>query len=159
MTDTQRPAPAGEVRLERLLPAPIAEVFAFWTKPALMAQWLAPTGSAEVEADVRVGGHFRVTMIDGDFRLVHTGEYLIVDPPRQLSFTWRSPYTGPDASKVDVILTARGSATSLVLLHNRLPDETRASHEGGWMTILDRLTALLAHESSAIAARTEGGEQ
>jgi uncharacterized protein YndB with AHSA1/START domain len=159
MRRTPRQSPSKAVRLERLLPAPIAEVFAFWTNPELMAQWLAPTGSAEVEADVRVGGRFRVTMIDGDFRLVHTGEYLVVDPPHRLSFTWSSPYTGPDASQVDVILTARGSATRLVLVHDRLPDETRSSHEGGWMTILDRLAALMAHQITAVAARTKGGEQ
>lgn len=156
MTEAPWPASANAVRLERLLPAPIADVFAAWTDPELMAQWLAPTGYAEVEADVRVGGQFRVTMIAGDFRLVHTGKYLVVDPPRRLSFTWRSPYTGPDASQVDVILTARGSATRLVLLHDRLPDQTRASHEGGWTTILERLAALLAHQITATVASTKG---
>ncbi|HEX4862470.1 MAG TPA: SRPBCC domain-containing protein [Acidimicrobiales bacterium] len=159
MTETPRPAPTKAVRLERLLPAPIAEVFAAWTDPELMAQWLTPTGSAEVEADVRVGGQFRVTMIDGDFRLVHTGEYLAVEPPRRLSFTWRSPYTGPDASQVEVILTARGSATLLVLVHDRLPDETRSSHEGGWKTILERLTASLEHRIAATPERARGVTQ
>ena len=156
MTEAPQPASASAVRVERLLPAPIDEVYAAWTDPELMTQWLAPTGYAEVEADVRVGGWFRVTMIDGDFRLVHTGEYLLVEPPRRLSFTWRSPYTGPDASQVDVILTARGSATLLVLLHDRLPDETRSSHESGWTTILERLTALLEHRIAATPERAKG---
>jgi uncharacterized protein YndB with AHSA1/START domain len=159
MTQTPWQSPSKAVRVERLLPAPIAEVFAAWTHPELMAQWLAPTGSAEVEADVRVGGQFRVTMIAGDVRLVHTGEYLVVDPPHRLSFTWRSPYTGPGASQVDVFLSARGSATRLILVHERLPDETRSSHEGGWMTILDRLVALMAHQITAVVAKTDGATQ
>jgi uncharacterized protein YndB with AHSA1/START domain len=159
MTEAPRPASANAVRVERLLPAPIDEVYAAWTDPEQMAPWLAPTGHAEVEVDVRVGGQFRVTMIDGDFRLLHTGEYLVVEPPRRLSFTWRSPYTGPDASQVDVILTARGSATLLVLLHDRLPNETRSSHEGGWATILDRLTSSLERRITATPERTEGVTQ
>ena len=136
------------IRVERLLPAPMAAVYAAWTEPDEMAQWLSPSGHAEVEADVRVGGAFRVTMIDGDFRLEHTGEYLIVDPPRRLSFTWRSAYTSPDASQVDVVLSARGTKTLLVLSHQRLPDATRASHEGGWVAILERLNVLLSSERS-----------
>jgi uncharacterized protein YndB with AHSA1/START domain len=94
MTDAPLPTPATTVYLERLLPATVAEVFAAWTDPTLMAKWLAPTGYAEVETDLRVGGQFRVTMIGDDVRLEHSGEYLLIDPPRRLSFTWRSPYTG-----------------------------------------------------------------
>jgi uncharacterized protein YndB with AHSA1/START domain len=56
---TEEPSPTTIVRLERLLPAPVAEVFAAWTDPALMAKLLSPTGYAEVEADPRVGGQFR----------------------------------------------------------------------------------------------------
>lgn len=150
--------PPTALRLERLLPAPIADVFAAWTNPALMARWLTPIGHAEVEADVRVGGRFRVTMIDGDVRLEHTGEYLVVDPPRRLSFTWLSPYTGGHASQVDVTLTARGSATLLVLFHLGLPAETRSSHEGGWVRILERLSAVVEHRTSLTTTSTEGGQ-
>ncbi|MGH2705810.1 MAG: SRPBCC family protein [Actinomycetota bacterium] len=51
----QEAGPA-HVAVERLLHASIEEVFSAWTDPASMGQWLAPTGRAEVEADVRVGG-------------------------------------------------------------------------------------------------------
>ena len=153
MTNGPLPHDALPIRVERLLPAPMADVYAAWTDPDEMAQWLSPNGHAEVEADVRVGGAFRVTMIEGDFRLEHTGEYLVVDPPRRLSFTWRSAYTSPDASQVDVVLSARGTKTLLVLSHQRLPDATRASHEGGWVAILERLDALLGRHVTS--ARTE----
>ena len=142
MTDPPQ-EPAAAVHIERLISASIDEVFAAWTEPALMATWLSPIGHAEVEADVRVGGRFRVTMIGENLRLEHTGEYLVIDPPRRLSFTWFSPYTGGHASRIDVTLATHGPATRLVLSHQRLPDETRASHEGGWAAMLDRLDALL----------------
>jgi uncharacterized protein YndB with AHSA1/START domain len=69
------------VRLERLLPARVEDVFAAWTEPERMTQWLAPVGRAEVEADVVVGGHLRVVMTDGEVRIEHDGEYLEVHPP------------------------------------------------------------------------------
>jgi uncharacterized protein YndB with AHSA1/START domain len=145
------------IRLERLLAAPVAEVFAAWTDPSLMAKWLAPMGRAEVDADLTIGGRFRVTMIDGDVRLEHTGEYLVIDPPHRLSFTWLSPYTGGRASQVDVALTARGSETLLVLSHQQLPDDTRSSHEGGWTRILDHLAAVLVDKMSRADTVTREG--
>lgn len=148
------PPPAPTVRLERLLPAPVGEVFAAWTDPALMAKWLAPIGHAEVEVDLRVGGQFRVTMIGDDVRLEHTGEYLVIDPPSRLSFTWSSPYTGGQASQVDLTLAARGQTTLLILTHQGLPDETRSSHEGGWVRILERLDAVLAAKANATRTPT-----
>jgi uncharacterized protein YndB with AHSA1/START domain len=149
--------PGAAIRLERLLPAAIAEVFAAWTDPSLMARWLAPVGHAEVEADLKVGGRFRVTMIDDDIRLEHTGEYLVIDPPHRLSFTWLSPYTGRHASQVDVTLTARGPETLLVLSHEQLPDDTRSSHESGWARILDHLAAVLVDtKRHAYTSTTDG---
>ena len=126
--DDRRAAAAGhDVRLERLLPAPVADVFAAWTDPALMAKWLSPTGYAEVETDLRVGGHFAVTMIGDDLRLEHTGEYLVIDPPRIGS---RSPGSRRIRAGTPVrstsVLTARGSETLLVVAH---PDfQTRRGH-------------------------------
>jgi uncharacterized protein YndB with AHSA1/START domain len=153
MTDESAANPI--VRLERLLPAPVAEVFAAWTDPALMAKWLSPTGYAEVEADPRVGGHFRVAMISDDVRIEHTGVYLTNEPPHQLSFTWLSPYTGGHATQVDLTLAARGEATLLVLTHQQLPDKTRSSHADGWGRILERLAALLADNASAMKTPTK----
>lgn len=69
--------------LERVLPATPQEVFAAWTTPERMAAWMSPAGAAEAEVDLRVGGAFRVVMVEHD-RLEHTGSYLEVDPPRRL---------------------------------------------------------------------------
>jgi uncharacterized protein YndB with AHSA1/START domain len=135
--------------VERLLPAPVDQVFAAWTDPQMMARWLAPSGRAEAEADVRVGGGFRVVMIGDGMRIEHTGEYVVVDPPRRLCFTWISSYTGSEPSLVDVALTPRGATTWLVLSHQRLPRASVASHEGGWGAILERLAAVLGARDNA----------
>jgi uncharacterized protein YndB with AHSA1/START domain len=137
------------VRLERVLPAPVDEVFDAWITPSRMAQWLAPVGWAEVEADAVEGGRLRVVMTDGDVRIEHAGEFLEVRRPTRLSFTWRSEYTGNEPSVVTVDLQDEGGSTLLVLHHDRLPPDARASHEGGWSAILERLAAVLAAEASS----------
>jgi uncharacterized protein YndB with AHSA1/START domain len=143
--DRSRPAP---IRLERLLPVPVEEVFAAWTEPARMSRWLAPAGRAEVEADVVVGGRLRVVMTDGDVRIEHDGEFLDVQPPVRLSFTWRSRYTGDEPTVVTVELHDEDGSTRLVLEHDRLPPQARASHEFGWGAILDRLTVVITSKSA-----------
>jgi uncharacterized protein YndB with AHSA1/START domain len=130
----------GPVRIEMALPAPIEDVYAAWTEPQAMARWLAPSGChAEVEADVRVGGRLSVVMIGDDMRIEHDGEYVTLEPPRRLSFTWRSPYTGGGSSLVTVTLTPDGDGTDLLLIHERLPADTAESHRGGWGAMLRRL--------------------
>jgi len=150
MTGPQADAP---IRIERIIPAPIEEVFSAWTDPESMSLWLSPIGHADVEVDPRVDGRFRVVMVGADVSIEHSGEYLVFDPPRVLSFTWRSPYTGPEASVVTVTLTPEGETTRMVLVHERLPAEQVTPHEEGWGSILDRLGELL---SSAVADPTRG---
>jgi Activator of Hsp90 ATPase homolog 1-like protein len=73
-------ADGPQVRIERVLPAPIQDVFDAWTDPARMTEWLSPVGHAEVEVDLRVMGRFKVSMIGEVTRIEHTGEYLVVNP-------------------------------------------------------------------------------
>lgn len=132
------------IRVERLLPAPIEDVFDALTDAARMADWFSPVGFAEVEADAIVGGILRVVMIDGDVRLEHDGEFLEVLRPTRLAFTWRSRYTGDRPTVVTVELSEEDGETRLVLHHDGLPPAERASHAGGWGAILDRLSAAVA---------------
>lgn len=134
---------AGALVLERILPAPPEEVFAAWTTPERMSEWMSPNGTAEAEVDLRVGGAFRVTMSGDGFAIDHTGEYVEFDPPRRLVFTWISPYTGPEPSLVTVELHPHDDGTRLVLTHERLPDRAVDGHLDGWGTMLERLAGLL----------------
>jgi uncharacterized protein YndB with AHSA1/START domain len=142
--ETPSQGTGGSIRLERVLAAPVEDVFAAWTEPVTMSRWLSPTGRAEVSADVRVGGQLRVTMLGEGVAIEHSGEYLAVRPPRLLSFTWRSAYTGDQPSVVTVELTPLGpTSTQLVLVHEQLPEDAAESHGSGWTAIVDQLTAVL----------------
>lgn len=143
MADAHGAMDPDVLRIERVLPASPERVFDAWTDPASMGRWLSPVGHAEVESEARVGGRFRVVMADGDLRIEHHGEYLAVEPPGHLRFTWVSPYTGPEPSLVTVDLTEADEGTRLVLTHERLPADQVGPHEGGWGAILDRLAVEL----------------
>jgi uncharacterized protein YndB with AHSA1/START domain len=136
------------VEIRRRIPAPIAEVFDWWTKAENLRQWMSPVGIAEADVDLRVGGAFRIVMRSGDVAIHHAGEFIEIERPTRLVFTWVSPYTGPDPSLVTVELEPDGeNATQLWLVHSGLPTAAAASHRDGWGTMLDRLvTALPANE-------------
>lgn len=135
-------AQTGALVVERVIRATPDEVFDAWTTPSRMAAWMSPIGAAEAEVDLRVGGSFRVVMVEA--RLEHTGEYLEIDPPRRLVFTWVSPFTGGEPSVVTVELHPHDDGTRVVLTHERLPEDVVDGHRDGWGTMIERLAGILA---------------
>ena len=135
-------AQTGALVVERVLPASPDEVFDAWTTPSRMAVWMSPVGAAEAEVDLRVGGSFRVVMVEA--RLEHTGEYVEIDRARRLVFTWVSPFTGTKPSVVTVELYPHDDGTRVVLTHERLPADVVDGHRDGWGTMIERLARTLA---------------
>jgi uncharacterized protein YndB with AHSA1/START domain len=143
--------PAEQVRVERLLPARPADVFEAWTDPERLRVWMGPgnTTVTRVECDLRVGGSFLIVMsVDGDL-VDHTGRYRVVEPPRRLVFTWCSSATGGQDTVVTVDLAPAGSDTLMVLTHERLDEDARPAHRGGWESIADNLAAHVAAQRDA----------
>ena len=132
--------------LRRHIAAPLERVFSGWTDPQLLARWMSPVGHAEVKVDLRVGGALRVVMVGGGRRIEHSGEYLEIEPPHRLVFTWLSPYTGQRPSRVTVELESAGSGTDVTLRHELLPARTAESHRGGWRSMVERLAELMTSE-------------
>jgi uncharacterized protein YndB with AHSA1/START domain len=111
-------------------------VFSYFTDAALYSRWMG----SETELDPRPGGVYRVR-IPG--RPTVEGEYLVVEPPRRLVFTWGwvgSADVPPGSTTVEVTLTREGEATVVRLAHRGLPSEpARAQHAEGWRHYLARL--------------------
>jgi len=136
------------LRVERLLPVEPGRVFAAWTDPALLRRWWAaePDWScAEAEADVQVGGRYRLSMRDtqGAVRTV-VGEYLEIEPPHLLVYTWawlsRETNAPGEATVVTVRFLPEGTATRVVLEQRTFAEAAdRALHERGWSGCLDSL--------------------
>jgi uncharacterized protein YndB with AHSA1/START domain len=136
--------------VKRILRASAADIFAAWTNPAAMAQWMTPLGTATAEVDLRVGGRFRLVMANEQLRIEHTGEYQVIQPPELLVFTWRSEFTGKQDTRVTVRLTARGShEAEIEVIHELATDDEVSSHAGGWGQLLGRLQAYLEDTCSS----------
>jgi uncharacterized protein YndB with AHSA1/START domain len=143
MTTAQAPA-VDRVEISRVFPASPKEIFAAWTTTDSLRRWMGVGLDAEVavEADIRVGGGFRIA-IGGDY--VITGAYREIVPPERLVFTWVSPTTRGAETLVTIRLRPQGDGTELHLTHEQLPDaEVAARHRGGWSNTFDRLEAYLS---------------
>jgi uncharacterized protein YndB with AHSA1/START domain len=132
--------------VRRLIPVPRERVFAAWLDAASLAQWMRPAGmtDATAEVDPRVGGKFRVVMARGPEQYEHTGEYLVIEPPRRLSFTWISQATDHRPTSVTIELFEREGGTELVLTHRQLPSSQIESHRSGWSDIVRELQGRLS---------------
>lgn len=143
---------AGEERPDRLvvrkiIQASCGEVFAAWIDPESIRDWMCPGDivTAEAQLDPRVGGSYRIVMKSPTHEVDHAGEYLVVEPPSKLVFTWVSNNTCNQPTLVTVELFERGNACELVLTHERLPDaDAVRRHKTGWGQIVDRLALHLA---------------
>ena len=130
--------------VRRVIRAPRERVFAAWLDPKSLAQWMRPGGAtdATVEVDPKVGGRFRIVMIEGPKRYEHNGEYLVIEPPARLEFTWISQATELKPTVVSIDFLEREAGTELVLTHRRLPSTQLGSHRAGWTDIMRKLELL-----------------
>jgi uncharacterized protein YndB with AHSA1/START domain len=94
-----------------------------------------------------VGGRYRFGMQPPDGALFHlVGEFLEVDPPRRLaySFRWEEPDPDDRETVVKVSLDVVGPLTRLTLWHGTFATQDRlALHTGGWTDSLERLRRVL----------------
>lgn len=142
MSDGATRADAPTLTVRRRIAATPEKVFDAWTNAKGMEKWMCPgpTERADVELDVRVGGRFRIDMHGAGQVHEHTGEYLELERPKRLVFTWVSKSTGGRDSRVTVELEPADGGTDVVLTHEGLPSEESAqNHEMGWASILEKL--------------------
>lgn len=123
-------------------------VFDAWLDPKLASQWLFATPDGEMvraESDARVGGKFCFVDRRAGEDVAHVGEYLEIDRPRRLVFTFGVPKYSPDFERVTVEIERRGSGCELTLTHE-LGNElfSREQVEAGWTGILAGLEKSLA---------------
>jgi uncharacterized protein YndB with AHSA1/START domain len=141
---------ATKLRLERTFDASAEEVFDAWTNPEVLRRWWGANPSwvtPVAEVDLRVGGHYRLSMEDPTTGATYTvgGEYREVTRPERLVYSWRWESGGEDpdhTSTVTVEFLGEGERTTIVLEHSDLPTaESRDAHREGWIGCLENLQA------------------
>jgi len=141
------------LHFERRFDVPISDVFAMFTEPSRLARWWGPTGftAHDVEVDARVGGRYRIEMQPPEGEaFVLSGEFLVVDPPTRLEYTFVYDVPDPDDrdAVVAISLVDVGGSTRLVVEHRGFATEARRTlHEQGWTETLDRLAGLVERDA------------
>lgn len=131
------------------LAAPRERVFRSLSEPTELAQWWGPSGftTPEIDLQLGVGGGYRFRMQPPEGEAFHlAGEFLEVDPPRRLVYTFRWEEPDPDDRETVVTLTldALGDATRLSLSQGEFATDARlALHRSGWTESLVKLRELL----------------
>ena len=122
-------------------------VFEYFTDPDKYKRWQG----REVEIDARPGGVFKVMTAPDVWA---RGEYLEVERPHRILFTWGFESAGfnlprgleqvpPGTSTVEFTFRADGDGTIVKVRHSGLPsEEARWAHEQGWKIYIPRLALL-----------------
>ncbi|MCI3205493.1 MULTISPECIES: SRPBCC domain-containing protein [Pandoraea] len=147
------------VRVSKVLPASRDEVFDAWLDPDGMCEWMLPgtVKHCDVMLEPRVGGRFHIFMKSAGADYVHTGEYLVMDRPSKLAFTWLSSRMDQQRTLVTIELFERGEQQcELVLTHERVPADHSARGLGvGWNQMLEKLCERFTRSHNDASARED----
>jgi uncharacterized protein YndB with AHSA1/START domain len=147
---------ARELVVTRTFDAPARLVFEAWTKPELLKRWWAPRSAGvsllSLEADVRVGGRYRLEFGDGASEpMAFFGRYVEVTPPSRLVWTNEES----DDGAVTTVTFEETNGRTLLVLHELYPskealDRAISGMEDGMPEQFEQLDELLV----ALGARS-----
>ena len=139
-----------QVQVKRRFDASAERVFDAWLDPQMIGQWMFGPALREEEilriaVDARVGGSFSFLVRREEQELDHVGQYLEIDRPRRLVFTWGIGTTSEAESRVTVAIAAQEAGCELTLTHDMHPKwaEYASRTEAGWSRMLGVLAATL----------------
>jgi uncharacterized protein YndB with AHSA1/START domain len=150
--------PGLVLNLECTVPSPVEETFRLLTEPDALATWWGPDGFSIPAVDVHlvVGGRYRFRMAPPEGEPFHlSGEFLEIDPPWRLvyTFTWEEPAPDDRETVVDLSLAGTGTGTRVVLSQGPFLTEERLTlHRNGWSDSFEKL-ALVATGAGAAGSQ------
>jgi uncharacterized protein YndB with AHSA1/START domain len=136
-------------KVQRVMPAAPEVVFDEWLDPEALAEWMCPRPArcVAIDLDPRVGGRVRFDVDDGHRLVLISGQFLAIERPRLLRFTWsHSGWQDPTtASIVSVDFEPVGDDQTLMSIeHSLLPAEGFEDHLHGWTVTAEQFAAHLA---------------
>lgn len=135
------------LEIDRVFDAPRELVWRLWRDPEHLVRWHGPEGYVLLECDIdfRVGGKWRRCMSNGPGH-AHwiSGEYLEIDEPRRLSFTYLNAYDEFETVVTMDFLDEDGRTRMLFRQTPFISAEERDGHGWGWRSGFDCLARYLA---------------
>lgn len=135
-------------------------VFDAWLNPVTAGKWLftTPTGQmTRVEIDAHVGGRFLFVDRRNGEDIEHVGEYLEIDRPSRLVFTFAVPKFSSQSTRVSIDIVSAGGGCELTLTHEGVLPEWASRTQKGWGLILDALANSLDSTSGNYGVVVEPG--
>ena len=146
--------PKIEAKVTHRFQAPAEQVYDAWLNPAQVRLWMAAAlqsfGLAgdirRIEIDARAGGKFFFSDMRDGTETRHWGNYLELDRPRKIVFTWivdESEEANP--SKVTLTIHPEMNGCTATIVHEM--DEKWIDYvsrtESGWKRMLEQIAILL----------------
>ncbi len=141
--------PPVTVQIKHRFNATAERVFDAWIDPAMLGRWMFGPAVREEEilhivADARVGGSFSFLVRRQQQEFDHIGDYLEIDRPRRLAFSWGVGPALPE-SRVTIDIAPFEGGCELTLTHemHRKWADFAERTKGGWSTMLQALEKAL----------------
>jgi uncharacterized protein YndB with AHSA1/START domain len=139
------------IRFERILPAPVEEVWQYITNEKQLATWIA-----DATVDLRVGGRIKLHFSEGDdpegrceskdkeVKAADGGRITVCEPNHRLVYLPLAP-TGKETTLSYTLIPLDGQ-TLLILEHSELPPDFMVAFAAGWHSYLGALGCRLRGE-------------
>lgn len=143
------------LRMTRHFSAPPERVFKAWTEEALAQLWLFTSKESEfnkTDIDARPGGQWQITDRRAGTNYTGSGEYLDVDPPRRLVFTFGMAQFSPNYDVITVELEEEEGGTRMTFIQEgtgiadelkKVPVGEKSGSEEGWNLMFISLASAL----------------
>ena len=122
------------------------KLFSAWVNPSILTKWLFTTATSELhraEFEPWEGGNWTVVdRRDGEY-FAATGQYLQIDRPHRLMFTFGMLQLSAELVHVVVDIARAAAGSELTLTHEYLPWMGTRSPEKGWQAMFDMLACTL----------------
>lgn len=146
MSDAQK----VHARVTRRFAAPAERVFDAWLDVAMIGRWMFGSNVRDelivrLGLEPRVGGTFSFVVNRQGTEIDHVGQYLELERPHRLVFTWGTRDSLPHTSRVIVEIVPMGAECELTLTHEMSAEwkdfVDRAA--GSWRKMLEALGEIL----------------
>ncbi len=144
--------PPIAARASRRFAASSEKIFDAWLDTDMLRQWMFGPNVRDEEVvrlslDARVGGSFSFVVRRNGAEVNHIGEYLEIDRPNRLAFTWAIEDVGA-SSRVIINITPTDGGCECEVTHEMHPDwvEYVEQAAAAWTEMLDALARLLGEQ-------------